>query len=270
MQPLNNAHYDCVADFLASVSKCRNDANNKYRVEFLTRKNDHDWLGAGCITGNDVLRLMQDGWPEGQRKMTTLLDGFDTDGLVPQDTRRRLTRGDMGDHLDIGSVYAGRIGTAWTSARRRSVNAPQRIELLVDTGVSSFESADTVFWRGAAAVALADKLSQAGYMVRISVGYDTQTNSDESGSVRVVVKDYDKPLDMATAATVMLPGFFRSLMLAWTVGHATRKIQTGVGYRQDAKAKNGEIMIGASVSNEQSARQWLAKAIERLNPAQAA
>ena len=270
MQPINDASYDSVAEFLDAVHECRNPINDKYRRELLERDNENDWLGAGCVTGNDVLRLMREGWPAGQRKMAGLMDGFDTSELTPMDTRRRLVRGDMGDHLDIGSVYAGRIGTAWTSARRKTAKAPQRVDILVNVGVAAMQRADVVFWRGACAVALADKLSQAGYMVRIAVTYVAETTSKESVNIRVTVKDYDKPLDMATTATVLLPGFFRSLILAWTAGHAACKVVKPLAYHREIMPADGELLVDLAVRDESSARQWLARSINRINPAQAA
>ena len=202
--------------------------------------------------------------------MQTLLDGLDTSNLTPRDTRRRLRRCELGDAVNIGDVYAGRWQTAWTRATRQSAQAPQRVDLLVDVSIQGGAHHDELFWRGAAAIALCDMLESAGYMVRIVVGFAGAlvADKDRKASCRVTVKDYDKPLDMSTASAVMLPGFFRALGLAWMCNHSPIKCTESSGRVRSLcgtiKTEEGELLIGAQVSNENTAKHWLANQLSRL------
>jgi len=270
-QPLDNANYSDVAAFLDAVNlppRSKHNAASK-GFYFDTEKRAH-FYGAGCDTARDVLRLMANGWPEGRARMQTLLDGMDTSSLVPRDTRRRLRRCELGDAVNIGDVYAGRWQTAWTRATRQSAQAPQRVDLLVDVSIQGGRNHDELFWRGAAAIALCDMLESAGYMVRIVVGFSgvLVADRDRKASCRVTVKDYDKPLDVSTASAVMLPGFFRALGLAWMCNHSPIKCSESNGRLRSLcgtiKTEEGELLISSQVSDENTAKRWLATQLNRL------
>src|SRR5262245_18020116 len=275
MQPLDNAQYDSVAAFLdAANGPARYAANETLRKSYVRGDCEYQgdashWLGAGCKTGADVQRLCRDGWAHGRDRMAKLLDTIDTSNLVPMDMRRRLHRADFGDALDLAAVYAGRLSTAWTLARRRGAVAPRRVDIVANMICSGFENSDVLFWRGAAAIALADKLEAAGYMVRLVVGF---AGANEAGQIscRITVKDHDRPLDIATISAVLLPGFFRALGHGWTEGHAAKKLVSPSMSVGEVKIEDGEIRLSHEVEDEGTARERIAKVIASLDYSAAA
>lgn len=270
MQSIQSASYDSVDAFMsAALTECRNTANKEMRDRYANEApGSGSWYGHGIENGKHVQRLMREGWPEGTARVETLLAKLDTSALVPVDRRRRLRRADMGDTLDIHAVYTGQLATAWNVARRQNVTGPQRVDLLANMICSGSDNADVLFWRGAACVALSDALETAGYMVRLVVGFGGSALShSKTVSCRITVKEYDRPMDMATAATVTLPGFFRGLGHAWIAGHDTYK-RTGVGIGVgECQREDGEIFLSHEVRNEQTAMHWLLAQIDRLNAA---
>lgn len=258
--------YDSVADFVATVmSPCVNSANTSLRDRFATSEVNASWYGGDCNTGADVRKRLRDGWPKGLEQMQAMLAKLDTSSLIPQDRRRRIIRGDMGDHLDIGAVYAGRFQTAWTFAKRQSAMGPQHIDILANMLCSGGDNASVLFWRGAAAIALADKLEAAGYMVRIVVGFGGNHEGNGNVSCRITVKDHDMPMDITTAASVIMPGFFRAIGHAWVVNQVADRAY-GVGISADrGRIEDGEIDLSHTVTNESTALKWLTAQIDKLN-----
>jgi hypothetical protein len=265
MQPLSDGRYETVAEFVGAVhTPCANSRNTAARDDYFV-KEQKTWYGAGCKTGEDVERKISSGWQEGMSMFNAFLPEIEDRDTVPHDRRRRLTRGDMGDSVDVGAVYAGRFQTAWTRATRRDIRAPQRLDILANMLCSGGEDPSVLMWRGIAAAALADKLETAGYMVRIVVGFGGTAESGERVSCRITVKDHGKPLDVASTSAVLLPGFFRALGHAWIVAHATQNVDNGSITVQQGNTEESEVLLTHNVRNKATALAWVNAQIERLN-----
>jgi hypothetical protein len=270
MQKLSDGNYDSVAAFMAATGEIRCESNRAEVAEFL-RGNRHGsyWYGAGCKNGEDVIRLISDGWPEGRESVAALAAKTSAIELAPMDRRRRLTRSDQGDHLDIHAVYRGHLDKAWTVARRMSARGPAKVDILANMLCSGGASSSVLQWRGAAAVTLADKLGAAGYMVRIVVGFGGRTgaNRSETCSCRITVKDYDAPLNVSTAASVTLPGFFRALGHAWNSGHCKGPSgQFGMSV-QSCRTEAGEIVLSHEIMSETTAIDAIERIIRGIDEA---
>jgi hypothetical protein len=224
-----------------------------------------NWYGADCATGKDVIAKLHDGWPQGQKKLSKLMAELVQVEVHPKDRRRRRVRRDFGDSVDIHAIYSGHLDTAWEIAKRQEGCGPQRLDLFVNMICSGGESADVLFWRGAAAVVLADKLEAAGYMVRLVVGFGGRNSCDERASCRITVKDHDKPLDVSSTASVILPGFFRAIGHAWLAGHASERVY-GVGISVgNGKSEEQEIVLSHDVRDATTARAWLGRMVDDVN-----
>jgi hypothetical protein len=267
MQKLNDANYDSVSSFVhAARNDLVNPSQRERRDNWLTRDRG-DWYGADCHTGNDVIAKLRDGWPEGRAKCEAMLSKIDTSNLVPISRKRRLVKTDMGDHLDIQKVYMGELDTAWQVAKRQSTRGPQHISILANMVCSGAEDSEVLFWRGVAAIALADKLEEAGYNVRLVVGFGGPTGqSDEPTSCRITVKDYGMPLDVSTVSSVIMPGFFRAIGHMWIDGHCkkTGGANGGIMVKQ-CKVEEGETVLSHEIRNESSALATVQKIIEKIN-----
>jgi hypothetical protein len=265
-QDLTNGNYDSIAAFCEAVElPCRKKTNHEYWERAMTKGEfGRNWLGAGCQTGRDVLKLMREGWKEGRDRLNELRGKIGTVELVPQDRKRRKIRADMGDSLDIHAVYAGRLETAWTVARRTNTRGPQRIDIVANMICYGGEHADVLFWRGAAAAVLVDILESAGYMVRLVVNFGGNAEGNPT-SCRITVKDHGMPFDVTSTSAVILPGFFRALGHAWLVNHAAHE-RHGMGISVgQGKVEAGEILLSHKVRDHGTAVAAINDVIKRLN-----
>ena len=265
-QKLDNASYESVADFVDACDELVNTGNRGEFDKFDNRP-DPSFYGAGCNTGKDVRKLVANGWKEGQDNVTAMLEKTSAIEAALQDRRRKRTRGEFGDDLDIHAVYRGHLDVAWSRTVRRNVSGPQKIDILANMICSGGASSTVLQWRGAAAVALADKLERSGYMVRIVVGFGGEAfgAGNPKVSCRITVKPYDRPLDVSTCAAVTLPGFFRALGHRWIYGHAAPVISAGGITVRESKIEAGEIVATHSVRDEPSALKWIDEQIAKIN-----
>lgn len=267
-QNLGDANYETVADFLAAMRQgCRNPSSNNVSLwqDWGFTSHRGSWYGAGCDTGNDVQKKVQDGWPEGRERMNELRSKISDLAVPPQDRRRRIVRADMGDSLDIHQVYAGRLDIAWSVPRRRITAAPQRIDLLANMVCSGAEHADVLFWRGACAAVLTDVLEAAGFMVRIVVGFGGSVSGREKVSCRITVKDHDMPFDISSTSAVIMPGFFRALGHAWIAAHCKDEMSSSGISVQQGRVEANEILISHKVRDHGTAMAFIQETIEKIN-----
>lgn len=265
MQPLNDGRYESVAEFVhAATTECSNEGSRGEMCRLID--GDHyDWYGANCRTGRDVVEKLKTGWQEGRDKANAMLAGLDTSELNPINRKRRLTKGAEGDELDIQQVYCGNLERAWTTPKRRRLHGPQQVTILANMICHGREDADVLFWRGAAAIAVADKLEEAGYVVRIIVGFGGEHDAGGPVSCRITVKDHGAPLDITTTASVVLPGFFRAIGHAWICGHSVAAVTScGISVQQGI-IEEGEIFLSHEVRNEKTALDWCKKLIAKMN-----
>lgn len=265
-QSFTDARYDCIADFLSAVDlPCVKSVNEKMQHRFLDEYRCSDWFGAGCHTGRKVIKTMQEGWREGRERLASLRDNIATVELTPLDMRRRPLRAASGDHLDMTAVWAGRLDTCWRTARRQSTQGPQKVELVANMLCSGDAHSDTLFWRGAAAVVLADLLEQAGYMVRLAVVFGGMADWKLDCSCRITVKEFGTPLDISSTSAVILPGFFRALGHAWIANHCPHKRDMGGITIGQGKVDESEVLLSHAVNDHGTAVAFVNGTIEKIN-----
>lgn len=279
----SDARFDSVSEFLEWVHRGPpvHRANQYEYQDFLTgdlqshyNSKNVQYLGFGCNTGEDVERMVRKGWPEGLERALILVSENDT---PPVDQKRRLTRTDLGDNVDIAAVYSGHHMTAWTRAKRRHMISPQRVEFVVDLSTPWFEQAESMFWKGAAAVAASDMLESSGYITRIVVArggpvyardkveHRAIHQPDCYRSTRIIAKDYGQALDPSTTGAVLIPGFARALMGAWDRLTAPVPTKWGSFVVGPPALDEGEYVVRSSVHNEDSARRWIAEVVGEIN-----
>lgn len=214
-----------------------------------------------------VAQLISKGWTRGADKLQRAFDAIVCD-VRPVSVKRVKRRADQGDALDIHAVYSGNLDRAWERTSRQSRVAPQRITLVVDGAANAGSKSDAMFWRGAAVCALADKLTRAGYLVRVIAGWACMLDSG-STVCRVQVKPYDAPVDLATlAAAVALPAFFRSIGHAWGCGWADEHDEDILFGNLSAAqlAMPGEVLMShfTNAGTQETATKWIGDQINKL------
>ena len=266
VQEVHDGNYDSIQDFVdAATKELRNPRNSGHVHDCLDDTHSVSWFGADCRTGREVVKKIHDGWPEGQARLETLTAELVEVNVHPKDRRRRRVRCDFGDSVDIHAIYAGRIGEAWEVAKRKEGCGPQRVDILVNMLCAGAEQNDVLFWRGAAAIVLADKLEQAGYMVRLVVGFGGMNSNGDKTSCRITVKAHDKPLDITSTASVIMPGFFRGIGHCWLASHAGTALGSyGISVQQ-GRIEDGELVLSHDVRDEKTAREWLTRTVGDFN-----
>lgn len=185
-------------------------SDNAFNLEWMGLQQDAK-PGEGHYTA--TRRIVREGWPRGVALLADVASKVQAPN--PISIRRRVRWMDAGDSLDMQRVYNGNVDTAWRTVKRGASAGVSRIRILVDSIATGGTDASRMRWRGVAALKLADLMTEAGYSVQVeSVFWGKAARQDFLP--RVIVKDYEQPLDLPTlAATTALPAFFRSLGHLW-------------------------------------------------------
>jgi hypothetical protein len=149
----------------------------------------------------------------------------------PQSSRRRVARNqEWGDELSAEHVLSRSL-TPWERMTRE--NQPQRsVTIGVNLTVHCGQRAQHLLWRGAAAVALADILTQRGVNVEIVAFWTISRMSNESSMVvsRYTVKRSDMPLDIGAAAVALAEiAYARLVALYGLARHIPGTLDDGMG-----------------------------------------
>lgn len=210
-----------------------------------------------------VRDLVLSGWPDGLRRMDEALGAIEIP-VPPISVRRKRMRSDFGDELDIHRVFSGDFSRAFGSMKRPPGTKRRALQIVVDSIACGGRDADEMFWQGAAAIKLAEMLSNAGYTVELYSAFKARANC--SIDLRVLTKSSGAPLDLcAAAATLALPAFFRCIGHAWI--HANLEVSyesSGVGV-EALTAKDGDFVAGQTIDSKESAIAWIEKQIKRMD-----
>lgn len=218
-------HFDSIADLTDYSAKACEDAPffnqrqhgrlNGEVVRGMKKMTNAKWFGLD--EGSEGVReKTAQGWADGVQKMIKAMRDMDAPAQ-PKSAKRRRTRGDFGDSVDMGAVWAGNLSQAWARTAKREIHTSQNITIYTALGASWKVPASALFWRGAAALKLADVLTQAGYNVRI-IGTRHSYKAFEEGEQTpctniaqfVTIKESSAPLDLnSLASSLCLSGFNR-------------------------------------------------------------
>lgn len=234
MQRIEHDKYNTTLefDFLSEmvdygVQPCSNKANRNQRdggyefhevahlyINKKTKKrylNSLEWYGVPFKNINDLIKR---GWVEGLSRAQKIMNEIELP--VATSIRRKRSREDFGDELDIQAVYAGDLDRAWETTTKAVVSGTGTVTVYVDLCYDHKKTADEMFYKGAVAIRLVDALEQAGYRVRV-IGYmhvwklyRRNTGGVHNFLTTVVLKDYSETLDLSIMITTTgLSGFFR-------------------------------------------------------------
>lgn len=269
--------YSSVYDAIES-QKGINKLINIERAKQTTEGNEGvNWYG---IEGGAkaVLSMVDTGYPEGAAMVAHFHDTLKGSVSRAEGIKRRIVRGPMGDSLDIHSVNRGALDRAWTSTRRSVRKGSGIVRVTVDVCGDSSASVEMLRWRGVAALALCEILTSAGYSVEIvaALGVKNYCKSDNhvtmAATIMVKPRNVRPDYDMV-AATVCLPGFFRTIGFNAVVQAADvngKGVYSGLGEYEDVSKilpipeKVTQFMVNASVINHESATDFCNSAIKVL------
>jgi len=181
---------------------------------------------------------------------------------LPSRPRRRIRHGqEFGEELDVDR-WLSRDPYCWDRNVREQ--QPSRyVTIGCNLAVNASVKASQLLYRGAAALALADILTQQGVNVEI-VCFDSvrrPTEVVQQGVIRYVVKAGNMPLDIASVAFAMCEiAFFRVVGAIGGSKHWPGKISEGLGSAAALPAadrKGLDYLIDSNVLGEHAAAEWL-------------
>ena len=153
------------------------------------------------------------------------------DVCPPVCSRRRVVRNqDYGDELTPESVLVRSL-TPWERMSRET--QPRRsVTIGVNLTVHAGQRAEHLLWRGAAAAALADILTQKGMNVEIVAFWTIERMSSETRMLvaKYVVKQADMPLDIGAVAVALAEiAYARLVALYGLARHVGGILDDGLG-----------------------------------------
>jgi len=197
-------------------------------------------------------------------EITAMREELLGDVALPTRPRRKLRRGqDWGDELDPDRFLA-REPSAWERFERES-QSRRTVTIGVNLTVACGQTPDELLYRGAAAIALADLLTQRGVNVRVlgfSVGEDVSSNVRKLVST-LELKSADMPLDTASLATAVCDvGFYRMVVMPAEFRHLPGTVSKMLGtrghqYLPGPDRMQIDYLVESCVTSRQAAVTWL-------------
>ncbi len=173
---------------------------------------DSHWLGRDVSSVEDLHRITWEQWPEGVSLIEGLINDLRESIDIPAPVSRRRKRRwseDSGDDVCLDRLRAGQ--SYWSEIRRQERHSPMIVSLVADMSAPASVNHKQVAWRGAAAVAMAMLLEDAGYRVELwAANHDAERFTNETSSVVAVrIKASEQPIDISAVASGMSAWFFR-------------------------------------------------------------
>jgi G3E family GTPase len=207
------------------------------------------WYG-GLKSLDEAARLIEKGWPEGAERVSRLAASISD--LLPKakSVRRKLRWSDSGDEVDRDRVMAGDLDHSWRSSRREALDAPRTITVETNWGGNCRLTADELFWQGAMAAAVTDRLEDAGYRVEVFANNYTSHRGGYS-LTRVRIKEAESPMRPdALAAVLCHAGIFRTFGI-FAIEQTPYKVNYVHGAVKELTAKR-EGLVAAGVMDRDS------------------
>ena len=280
---LNHTFFASVAELRAMLDAPWNEkSNKKLATSHMERDNGASWHG---IDGGAkaVVACVENGYDIGEKAIREFSEAIKAALPRAVGVNRVKVKGDSGDDLDVHAVNRGDFSRAWTSSKRRVRTGSTSLRLCIDIGANASMNADALQWRGIAGLALAEIMTKAGYNVEIIACCairDHWVGSDnEATTFSVVVKDRNARPDLGLlAATVALPGFFRSYGFAALIRSADdmkQKANSGLGRYLDVSGvlpvpeRMTQLFVQGTVHDRASAIDWVKQSVTLLQGARA-
>lgn len=181
---------------------------------------------------------------------------------LPTRPRRKIRRGlDWGDELDADRVFH-RDPTPWERIDR-APEARRTIQIGCNVSVSCRMTPEQLLYRGAAALALADLLTDRGCNVGITLFKCAEGPTDKvkMGVLRCVVKAPDMPLDLSALTFALCEiAFCRCVAVCAGARRWPGRLAGNFGYSRNLPTTDREgldYLIDADVLSESAATEWL-------------
>lgn len=180
----------------------------------------------------DVKQAVNSEWTEGLDTIERMVHSITTHAGKPKSVRRRPRFDEQaGDEVDLDRLRSGQ--PYWRECHRDSAVQVRTVTIFADITTPGVFKWQDVMWRGAAALALAYKLEEAGYRTEIwtvngsEVDYN---NRPVNGFILTNLKRTSEPMDLSTLINSVSSWFYRTMTFCTKAALAKgRKIDEGYG-----------------------------------------
>jgi len=244
-------------------------ANRDERNDRMRRGDDPSWYG-GLRSLAAAESLLTDGWREGAERLARTANKIAPP--TARSRRRKPVWSHDGDDLGVDRALTGAWDTAWRSSRRVWSAGPSHVTVYANFGGNAARDADALFYSGAAALIVADRLEEAGYSVRLVASSNITSNSQaDRRAMRadIVVKESEAPIQVDAIASVMChAGIYRTFGFAaiaavpGDIGENLGREGTFTAFRAQYEAA-GEWPKGAVVLDSAYDRESCIESIKR-------
>ena len=251
---------EAVIDALADYAQ--NDHNRTFIAGRLESHMSGEDAWANCFTKEKLLATIANPPKHLLDAVEEMRQQLMDDVCPPVCSRRRVVRNqDFGDELTPESVLVRSL-TPWERMSRET--QPRRcVTIGVNLTVHSAQRAEHLLWRGAAAAALADILTQRGINVEIAAFWTIDHMSNRSDKVvsRYVIKRADMPLDLGSVSVALAEIAYARLICLYGLGrHLPGVLSKHLGYCESLPPQDRagiDYLAESNVTSRTAAQAWL-------------
>lgn len=215
----------------AEGSRCRQQLEGGMGLEGTLK--DRSFIGRKFASVDHLRQAAQGHWPEGVALVESMAEELrQALHIAPPQSRRRRTRfsDTDGAELDVDRLRSGQ--DFWRTTRREVSTGPANLTLSVDVAAAASRSAESIIWRGVAAIVVTELLEAAGYRVELwahEAGEHAYTDGT-NGMNAVCLKSLGDVLDRSTLVNAVSGWFFRTVFFSEiTRSHDGRQVEVGLG-----------------------------------------
>ncbi|MBI5725041.1 MAG: hypothetical protein HZA50_13855 [Planctomycetes bacterium] len=253
---------DAMADY------AQNEGNRKLIAQSLDRHTTGRDSWANRYTRKKLLDAVQNPPKHLMDAVDEMRQSLMDEANPPVASRRRIRRNqEWGDELEAEKVLT-RSFTPWDRMTREA--QPRRsVTIGVNLTVHCRQRAEDLLWRGAAAAALADILTQRGVNVEIVAFWTIGKMSSMSRMVvsRYVIKRADMPLDLGSVAVALAEiAYARLVALYGLARHVPGKLDESMGVCETLPAQDRsgiDYLAESNITNRTAAENWLKTSASR-------
>jgi hypothetical protein len=199
------------------------------------------WFNGELKLGHQVIEAVKNITPdiyEGTLKKLKQLKAPANKKAVAREMKRKRkrSRGDMGNEVDIHAVRQGHADTAWTKMKfvERSVHGSKHVHLVVNCSMHSGIKPYQAEWRSAMLIAVHDELVRLGKSVSISLTWPSQGCFDGDRSHNLYhfyapIKNSNEMMSQRHLAAYTSAAFTRLFMLSRFHNLPGRRVSGGYG-----------------------------------------
>jgi hypothetical protein len=225
-----------------------------------------EWLGFRTTEG--LRTVLEQGREDLTAMVEKMRERISSELPIPLANKRRVRRGrESGDEIDADR-FLSRIPEMWNRIECDEVPA-NRVVVKVNAAVSGSQKERHMAYRAAAALALADALTERGASVEVQLIWCSRDKTDEAEQTvsKVVVKRSDQPMSVADLAAACCDvGVVRMGLVIGTARMLPGRLHSGLGFPMEMPEdlRTEGFTVDRQIESERDAIEWVKAAVERF------